>query len=214
MPMQAVLLDFDGTLADSFTAITASTNHVRSLHDLPPLSETEVRKLVGYGLENLLEQVVPNASTDITVEEYRAHHSGVMLTQTKLLPGVRETLTAWHEHGIPLAVCSNKKADFTRQLIDVLGLSAMITAVLGPDDVNNIAKPKPNMLLEALRRLKGSAEQSIFIGDMSIDVNAARAVPMPVWLVLQGSANRDDAHAAKPDRVFEKFAEMRELVLG
>ena len=214
MPMQAVLLDFDGTLADSFTAITASTNHVRALHDLPPMSENEVRKLVGYGLENLLEQVVPNVSTDITVEEYRAHHSGVMLTQTKLLPGVLETLTAWHEHGIPLAVCSNKKADFTRQLIDVLGLSKMMTAVLGPDDVNNIAKPKPDMLLEALRRLKGSAEHSLFIGDMSIDVNAARAVPMPVWLVLQGSANADDANAAKPDRVFDRFDEMRELVLG
>ena len=89
-----------------------------------------------------------------------------------------------------------------------------MTAILGPDDVDNIAKPKPDMLLEALRRLKGSAAHSIFVGDMSIDVNAARAVPMPVWLVLQGSANRDDAQGAKPDRMFEKFAEMRELVLG
>ena len=30
--LRAVLFDFDGTLADSYPAITASVNHVRGLH--------------------------------------------------------------------------------------------------------------------------------------------------------------------------------------
>ena len=39
IPFRALLFDFDGTLADSYDAITASVNHVRSLHGLPPLPE-------------------------------------------------------------------------------------------------------------------------------------------------------------------------------
>ena len=36
-----MLFDFDGTLADSFAAITLSTNHVRGRYGLPPLDEQE-----------------------------------------------------------------------------------------------------------------------------------------------------------------------------
>ena len=38
--IRAALFDFDGTLADSFAAITASTNHVRESYGLPPLPES------------------------------------------------------------------------------------------------------------------------------------------------------------------------------
>ena len=55
MPIRAALFDFDGTLADSFEAITASTNYVRTSYGLPPLPESVVREYVGFGLPNLME---------------------------------------------------------------------------------------------------------------------------------------------------------------
>src|SRR5262245_33781921 len=54
MTIRAALFDFDGTLADSFAAITASTNHVRESYGLPPLPEAEVRQYVGHGLAHLM----------------------------------------------------------------------------------------------------------------------------------------------------------------
>ena len=50
MSIRAVLFDFDGTLADSFGAIAASTNHVRAAYGFPPLAEAEVQRHVGFGL--------------------------------------------------------------------------------------------------------------------------------------------------------------------
>ncbi len=61
MPVLAALFDFDGTLADSFAAITASTNHVRGKYGLAPMPEAEVKRYVGLGLENLMEVLVPPA---------------------------------------------------------------------------------------------------------------------------------------------------------
>src|SRR5262245_8277793 len=47
--LKAIIFDFDGTLVDSYRAITASINHVRAAHNLSPLSEPEVRRCVGRG---------------------------------------------------------------------------------------------------------------------------------------------------------------------
>ena len=52
---RAVLFDFDGTLADSYAAITASVNHVLEQHGRPTLTEEKVRSLVGHGLQRLMD---------------------------------------------------------------------------------------------------------------------------------------------------------------
>ena len=53
-PTRAVLFDFDGTLADSYAAITASVNHVRASFGFEALEETEVRRYVGRGPDLLM----------------------------------------------------------------------------------------------------------------------------------------------------------------
>src|SRR5436190_1164809 len=88
--IKAVLFDFDGTLADSFAAITASTNHVRTHYGLPELAEAVIREYVGLGLPVLMGQLVPNAPTDEAVSLYRRHHPTVMAASTRLMPGAAE----------------------------------------------------------------------------------------------------------------------------
>src|SRR5437868_6157744 len=147
MPIKAALFDFDGTLADSFAAITASTNHVRAGYGLPPLPESEVRRYVGYGLANLMADLVPDAPVDEAVARYRAHHARVMVAETRLMPGVARTIPELARRGYKLGVCSNKRVEFTRELVRALGLHEYFACVLGPDDVGNRAKPDPAMLL-------------------------------------------------------------------
>ena len=212
--IRAVLFDFDGTLADSFTPITASVNHVRGLHGLPALTEAEVREFVGLGLPQLMRDIVPGLAPGSAVAEYAAHHRTVMLTQTKLLPGVPETLRILAERGYPLAVCSNKRVDFTRQLVAALGLADRFAEVLGPDDVGGEAKPHPAMLLEAARRLGVAPADALYVGDMAVDVHAARAGGLPVWLVPGGASGRENPLDAGPDRALNDFGELAALLPG
>ncbi|HVK17047.1 MAG TPA: HAD-IA family hydrolase [Fimbriiglobus sp.] len=212
MPTRAVLFDFDGTLADSFGAIAASTNHVRRTYGLPELPEREVRRHVGLGLEQLMADLVPNAPTDAAVALYREHHATVMLAGTKPMPGVLDTVATLASRGYRLAVCSNKRVEFTRNLVDHLGLRPAIAETLGPDDVGGRAKPDPAMLLEALRRLGDSPAEAVYVGDMAVDVHAARAAGVPVWLVLGGAAGLESAEDSGPDRVLGSFAELANLL--
>lgn len=212
--IRAVLFDFDGTLADSFAPITSSTNHVRALHGLPALTEAEVRELVGLGLPQLMRDVVPGVPCEQTVAEYAAHHPTVMLTQTRLLPGVLDTLRELRYRGYPLAVCSNKRVEFTRQLVAALGVADLFAEVLGPDDVNGEAKPHPAMLLEAARRLGVAPADALYVGDMAVDIHAARAGGLPVWLVPGGATGRENPFDAGPDRALQSFAELLDLLPG
>jgi phosphoglycolate phosphatase len=209
--IRAALFDFDGTLADSFAAITASTNHVRQSYGLPPLPEEAVRRHVGLGLAHLLSELVPVAPPDEAIARYRAHHATVMLSETRLMPGVAETIPELARRGFQMAVCSNKRVEFTRRLVEAFGLGPYFSAVLGPDDVDNRPKPDPAMLLEALRRLGVTTGDAVYVGDMKVDVQTSRAAGMPVWLVAGGAVGQE-AVTASADRVLTGFAELMDLL--
>ena len=212
MPVRAALFDFDGTLADSFAAITASTNHVRQSFGLPELTETEVRGYVGHGLENLMEELCPGFDPAEAVRRYREHHPTVMVTGTRLFPGVADTLTALQTRGIKMAVCSNKAVAFTRSLVQSLGLGELMPVVLGPEDAGGKPKPDPTMLLAACERLGVSVSDAVYVGDMSVDVLAGKAAGIPVWLVNVGQAGTDDPTTLGPAKVLGEFRELTELV--
>jgi phosphoglycolate phosphatase len=143
---------------------------------------------------------------------YREHHPTVMRTGTKLMPGVADAVMTLADRGYRLAVCSNKRVEFTRNLVEHLGLRPAVAEVLGPEDVGGRAKPDPAMLLEALRRLGDSPAEAVYVGDMAVDVHAGRAAGVPVWLVLGGAAGRESAEESCPDRVLGSFAEIPNLL--
>jgi 2-phosphoglycolate phosphatase len=211
--IRAVLFDFDGTLADAYAGIAASVNHVRATYGLKPLTEAEVRKHVGHGPLHLLAQTVPGGDPESDLACYRAHHPSVMKTGTRLLPGARETLVTLKQCGFLVAVCSNKPSVFTRELLDYLQIATLVDVVLGPDDVPD-PKPAPDMLLAALEQLQASPAEAIYVGDMTIDVQVARAAGLPVCVVATGSDERATLEAARPDRLLGGLLELPDVVSG
>lgn len=207
----AVLFDFDGTLGDSYPAITASVNHIRSLYGLTPLTVAEVKPYVGHGPENLLEQTVPGCNPPVDGRKYREHHPSVMYELTHLFPGVPEALSRLCEGGMRLGVCSNKPRRFTVALLEHFGVAPLFSLVLGPEDVAH-AKPAPDMLLSAAERLALPRERILYVGDMRVDLRTARSAGVAVWLVPTGSDSREALFEAGPDRLIDRIADIPELV--
>lgn len=210
-PFEAVIFDFDGTLGDSYPAITASVNHVRGLHGLPPLSEAEVRRHVGRGPHYLLEHTVPAGDVEANIAAYRAHHPSVLRSGTRLMPGAADALRDLHTHGLRLGICSNKPIDFTRELVAYLGVESYLDLLLGPEDVPR-PKPAPDMLRLALARLHVEAKQALYVGDMTVDIQTARSAGVSVWVVPTGSDEIETLRQAHPDRLLHDLNELRGLL--
>jgi phosphoglycolate phosphatase len=209
--LRAVLFDFDGTLGDSYPAITASVNHVRARHGLPPLSEPEVRRHVGRGPHYLLGHTVPAGAIEANIAAYRAHHPSVLREGTRLLPGAADVLRALHERGLRLGICSNKPVAFTRELNAYLGVQSFLDVVLGPEDVPR-PKPAPDMLRAALARLDVPAREALYVGDMVVDIQTARRAGISVWVVPTGSDEVKTLERARPDRLLRDLEELRVLL--
>ncbi len=209
--LRAVLFDFDGTLADSYPAITASVNHVRAAHGLPPLPEPEVRRFVGRGVGYLLEHTVPGTDVSADAELYRKHHPSVMRAGTRLLPGAAKMLAGLKQRGLRLAVCSNKPITYTRALLADLNVARFFDAVLGPEDVAR-PKPAPDMLLAGLNQLGVTAAEVLYVGDMTVDIDTARAAGVTVWVLPTGSDDRAKLVAAQPDAIVEDLHELMQAL--
>ncbi len=213
MSFAAVIFDFDGTLADSYDAIAASVNHVRAGRNLPRLTVDEIKRFVGRGPEYLLKHTVPGSDLTADIARYRAHHPSVMIEGTRLLPGAADVVAALHRAGKRLGLCSNKPRFFSQQLLEHLNLASCFSVVLGPEDVAR-PKPAPDMLEAALARLDLPKSKVIFVGDMTVDIETARAAGVTVWVVPTGSDDRAALVAARPDRLLEWLGDLPSQLQG
>jgi phosphoglycolate phosphatase len=170
-----------------------------------------VRRHVGRGPAYLLTHTVPQGDVNDNVDAYREHHPSVLRSGTRLLPGAADTLHALHERGLKLGVCSNKPVDFTRELLSYLGVAPYLDVVLGPENVAR-PKPAPDMLLAALPRLGVAAEESLYVGDMTVDVETARAAGVRVWIVPTGSDTPEAIARARPERTLHDLSELPALL--
>ena len=204
----AVLFDFDGTLIDSYPAIAASVNHVRARHGLGALPVAEVKRHVGHGAEYLLTHTVPAGILLENLEDYKAHHPSVVNALTTLLPGAAELLRLLDRAGKKIALCSNKPRKFSVAILEHFELYPYFDAVLGPENVP-LPKPAPDMVRVALERLDVDCEKALYVGDMTVDIQTARAAGTHVWVVPTGSEERAALECAEPDRLLD---DLRELV--
>ncbi|MCS7014577.1 MAG: HAD family hydrolase [Gemmatales bacterium] len=205
--VHAVIFDFDGTLADSFEAIACSVNHVRAQYGLPPLAIEEVRMHVGRGALHLLCHTVPGVNPQQALERYRQHHEQIMRPLTRLMPGTEFAISQLKRAGLKLAVCSNKPVYFTRELLEHFLAPCSVDAVLGPEDVPR-PKPAPDMLLEALRRLGVAPGHAVYVGDMDVDIQAARQAGIAVLAVPTGAQSAEYLASCQPDGLLASLAEL------
>ena len=103
-----------------------------------------------------------------------------------------QLLDALERQGLAWGVVTNKLARFTDPLLELLGLAQRAGCVISGDTCAR-AKPHPDPLLEAARRLGSSAAGCVYIGDDERDVQAGRAAGMQSVVALYGYLGENPA---------------------
>ena len=187
--MDLVIFDLDGTLIDSSRDLANSVNATRAHLHLPPLEHETVYSYVGNGAPVLIRRALGPDYSENEVQDallyFLAYYRDHMLEHTVLYPGVRETLDHFRDAGVQMAVLTNKPVRFSQAIIDGLGLTTHFRRVYGG---NSFEQKKPDPIgIETLMRECGAArDQTMMVGDSSVDVQTARNAQVTVCGVSWG----------------------------
>ena len=209
---RAVLFDLDGTLVDSYNALAEAVNHARRMHGLHELSASRIKEFVGDGMERLLQRAFERTDVPRSVQDaFESRYDEVCCGESKVLADVEATLEGLAEIGVKMAVCTNKPTFFSKKILDFLELSRHFAAIVGPD-LAGARKPDAKHLLVTLGSVQCDPADALFVGDMPVDVRAARNTGMDVAVVASGSSSREELVDAKPDHFLERFADLVKIV--
>lgn len=199
--VRAVFFDLDGTLVDSFQAIQSGYNSALSQLAGRTLSLEEVRKIVGGGLRDSFVELVGEEKADEAVTLFRTTYREVYRNETFLLPTVRETIETLKETGHLLGVISNKYGDFSRGILESLGLSGFFSFVIGDGDGYPL-KPDPAIMNALLKRYNLNTEEAIYLGDGPIDIAFCRASGTRSCMVATGNYTYGQLSEHQPENLF------------
>jgi phosphoglycolate phosphatase len=202
-----VVFDLDGTLIDGYAAIgDALAEAMRRLGEAE-LPAPQVRRMVGHGLERLLEDAVGPSRAAEGVRLFRERYPEVAVAKSHLLPGVRETVEELDARGYPMAVASNKPARFSRMILEAKGIGDRFRGIAGPD-ADTPAKPDPAMLLRLMADARATPRETVVVGDMEVDYEFARAAGCRVALIPGGSRTRAELAAVAPDAFLDAIVDL------
>jgi phosphoglycolate phosphatase len=214
MRYDTVIFDLDGTLVDSYEALQLSLNHMLERFGLDPLSLARVKSMVGDGLDVLLERTFgPEPVPDGAKQVFEQHYDTVCCSASRLIDGVGPTIERLHAAGTRLAICTNKPTPFSIKIVAHLGIEPLFEAVVGPD-VAGARKPDGRHVAVAIERAGGRRETALFVGDMTIDVAAARNAGIDVAVIPTGAVGVETLRKAGPDYVLERFSDLEQIVIG
>lgn len=212
-PFDTIGFDLDGTLVDTAPDLSRAVNHALAGIGRAPVSESVTREIIGGGTRAMLTRALERTGGTVGEEQFEqlyadliAYYERHTSEHSAPYPGCLAALDALEARGCRLAVLTNKQEYLARKLLDELGMSHRFDCILGGDTLGpGRAKPKRDMLDEALRRSGGS--RLAMVGDSSFDVRAARAAEVPV-VVLAGGYHDAPPAALGADALIGGFDEL------
>lgn len=178
---RGVLFDLDGTLADSAPDLGGAGNDLRERRGLEPLPLSHYRPLTGTGARGMLRialQMTPeHPEFDVARDEYLSLYAARITRDTQLFPQIPPLLIELETRGLPWGVVTNKHSRFAHPLLQGLNLIDRASVIVCGDTLPR-AKPHPDPLIEAARRLAIPAHECVYIGDDLRDVQAGRSAGM------------------------------------
>ena len=179
---EVYLFDADGTLLNTVDLVVESYMHVFVLFkDLIPgnreYSRKDVASLMGIPLQVQMEHYFGSLTADKMEEvcnAYTSYQQNIYKDYLKPFPGVRETLRELKLAGKKCGIVTSRRIGTAGLYAEATGIAEYIDVLITPEDTAK-HKPEPEPVLEAMKRLGSSPDNTVFVGDALFDVRSGNA---------------------------------------
>ncbi len=206
--VDAVILDWDGTLWDVLTFIVETYAEVMGKLGKKAWTRDEFREKFTHDWREVLEEMGLEKHEDMLVR----HWEKKIKDRPNTYPWVNDFVSELEKRYKIAVVSSAPRKPLMKELRrnDIL---KHMKIVLSADDVEN-TKPDPEPLLYAAARMSAEPGKCVYIGDMTEDIIAAKRAGMKVIAVTWGIHNKNRLKAEKPDFIAETPREALDFIKG
>ncbi len=195
---ETIIFDLDGTLLNTLEDLKNSVNYALANAGMPERSLEEVRMFVGNGVRRLMELAVPggeeNPDFSGILADFKEHYKEHCNDKTAPYPHIMELLAELQKRDYKMAIVSNKFYGAVQELKKLYFEEYIPVAIGEKEGIRK--KPAPDTVLEAMRELKSTKEDTVYVGDSEVDIATAENTGLDCIAVAWGFRTREEQERA------------------
>ena len=208
MPVEAALLDVDGTLIDSnYQHALAWYRAFRRYGIVLPV--WRIHRSIGMGGDQLVPALVGDEVDQKhgdQIRDARKPFYEEQIDEVEPFHGAHELIVDLSERDLRVVLASSSPKDELEHYLDLLDAHDLADAWTTEDDVQQ-TKPAPDLVQAALE--KAGTENAVMVGDTRWDIEAADKAGLETLAVITGGWSKQELREAGATAVFESVDELR-----
>jgi HAD superfamily hydrolase (TIGR01509 family) len=212
---EAVIFDWDGTLADTRQVVVASFQ--KALSEVHCTTSDEfIERRIGIGSAETFREILRSAKVRFDealikrlvikkIQNEIAMSSGVHLFDGSI--DLLESL----EGKVKLGLASMNDRQVINRMLKKTNTQRFFYVAVTADDIAN-SKPHPEIFLNCAHKLGSNPEKCVAIEDSIFGVEAAKTAKMGCIAVLTGVYSRKSLEKANPDLIVDSLKEKRKIL--
>lgn len=212
---KGVIFDLDGTVLNTIEDLSDSVNEVLLQYGHPTHNYDEYKLKIGRGFRNLLEVSFPADSWDEHVIDdalkmFLKFYDKKYMDKTAPYEGINQMLIALKNKNIKIAVNSNKRTDYTNNLIKKHFANIDFVDIIG-ERAGVPKKPNPISALEIADKMMLSPEEILYVGDSGTDMMTGKNAQMDTVGVLWGFRDHKELKENEATYIVDTASEIVDL---
>jgi phosphoglycolate phosphatase len=188
--VDAVLLDFDGTVIDSYPGIQQAFDEAYFL-TYSVANELSIQSFIGPPIDRILVNVNNETSAEkvaLFVTFFKNRYDTECYKSSVLYDGLKELLQQLFEKGIKLFIVTNKREKATRLITNYLEIDHFFSGYYCSDSKENYTS-KSDIVKDVLEVEKLDSSKSVLVGDTEQDQISAQHNNIPFVYAAYGYGN-------------------------
>lgn len=205
MEYTTYLFDFDYTLADSSRGIVICFRNVLERHGQTGITDEQIKRTIGKTLEESFTILTGIDEAD-TLASYRKEYikeaDQHMNVNTVLFPETESMLHQLKKQGAKIGIISTKFRYRIQEVVDNHFPKGFFDIIIGGEDVKQM-KPDPQGIRKALKKLHRNVQETLYVGDSTVDAQTALNAKVDFIGVLNGMTTRKELEAYPHRQILE-----------